>query len=65
MVDNYNEFTGDREPALSDDSDVHVTVKHDFSETFEREKFDCKIVGKGEWHNLVDRSFKPYPRNVF
>ena len=53
MVDNYNEFTGDREPALSDDSDVHVTVKHDFSETFERDKLDGKYIGKGELHNIV------------
>ena len=55
VVEPQNEFTGARAPTVPDDSDVQVPVKHDFSEAFERNKFDGKFVGKGESHNIVTR----------
>ena len=47
-----NEFTGAREPTFPDDSGVQVPVKHDFSEIFEREKFDGKFVDEGVLHYI-------------
>ena len=43
VVDPQIEFAGAKEPSLTDDSDVQVLVKHDFSDTF-----DGKFVGKSE-----------------
>ena len=40
MVDPKNYFTGARAPTLPADRELQVPLKHDFSETFEREKFD-------------------------
>ena len=50
VVDPQIEFAGAKEPSLTDDSDVQVLVKHDFSDTFERGKSDGKFVGEGELH---------------
>ena len=44
VVESYNEFTGDRTPTVPDNSYVQISVKHDFSETFEREKFDGVLL---------------------
>ena len=52
VVDPQNEFTWARSKTVPDDSDVRVPVKHDFSETFERDNFDGKFVGKGELHYI-------------
>ena len=35
-----------------DNSDLQVSMKHEFSETFERNKFDLKFVGKGYLHYM-------------
>ena len=40
VVDPHNGFAGARESTVPDESYIQVTVKHDFSETFEREKFN-------------------------
>ena len=53
-----NEFTGARAPTVPYNSDVQVTVQHDFSETFERETYAGNVFGKGGWHNLVNRLCK-------
>ena len=42
-----------------------VPVKHDFGETFDREKFDGESSGKGEWNNLVNRLCKLQSHNIF
>ena len=65
MVDTKNEFAVARTPTLTDDSKLQVTVKHDFSETFERDKLDGKTVGKGEFHNLVTSLCKIQYHNLF
>ena len=40
VVEHNNEFKGSRLTTVSYDSDIQVPAKHEFSETFEREKFD-------------------------
>ena len=45
-------------PTVSYDSGFCVSVKHDFSETFDREKPDGKTVGKGEFNYFVTRLCK-------
>ena len=40
VVEPQKKFAGAWAPTVPYDSDVEVPVKHDFSETFEREKFD-------------------------
>ena len=37
-------------PTVPDGRDVQVPVKHEFSETFERDKFDGKFFVKGDLH---------------
>ena len=37
VVDPQNEFTAARAPTFPENSEVQVTVEHDFSDTFERE----------------------------
>ena len=39
--------------------------KYDFSDTFERDKFDGKFVGKGELHYIYNRLCKLQSHNVF
>ena len=39
-------------PIFPDESGVQAPVEHDFSEIFERDKFDGKFVGKGELHYI-------------
>ena len=53
-VEPQNEFTGDRAPSVPYYSDVQVPVKHDFSNTFERDKFDGRFLGKFELHHIVN-----------
>ena len=53
VVDPKNGFTRDTAKAVPYGSYVQVPVNHDFSETFNMEKFDGKCFGKGELHNLV------------
>ena len=53
-VQTQNTFSRYKAPTDSYDIDVQVPVKHDFSETFQRDRFDGRFVGKGEWHNLVN-----------
>ena len=65
VVEPHNEFTESRLPKVPDDSEVQVPVKHDFSETFEREEYNRKTVGKGELHNIVTRLWKLWSQNVF
>ena len=65
MVDPQNEFAVDRSPSVTYDSEVKVPVKHEFSETFEREQLDGKTVGKGEFHNLVNSLCKIQYHNLF
>ena len=55
MVEPQNEFTVTRAPIVPDESEVQFPVKHEFSDIFEREKFDGEKFGKGEFHNLVTR----------
>ena len=52
VVELQNELTGSRSPTVPDDSFIHVPMKHDFSEAFERENFDDNIFGKGELHSI-------------
>ena len=40
-------------------------MTHDFSETFDKEKFDGITVGKCEFHNLVTRLCKLQCHNFF
>ena len=47
------------------ESYVHVPVKHELSETFEREKFYEKFVGEGELHYLVNSLCKIQSHDVF
>ena len=46
---------GDRAPIVLENSGVQVPVKHDFSETFERDNSDGKFVVKGEFHDIINR----------
>ena len=46
VVEPHNEFTGAGEPTVPNYSDIQVPVKHDFSETFERKKFDGNFLIK-------------------
>ena len=52
-------------PTFLDESDVKVPVKNDFSEVFERDKFNGKFVGKVQLHNLVTLLLKLQYCNVF
>ena len=52
VVDPHNEFSRSRAITSPYDIDVQVPAKHDFSETFERDKIDGKFVGKGELHYI-------------
>ena len=52
VVDTQNEFTGYMAQKFLDDSYIQVPVKYDFSETFEREKFDGKVFVKGQLHYM-------------
>ena len=52
VVDPQNEFSGYMSLTVPYGSDVQVPVKHEFSETFERDKFDEKFIGKGELHYI-------------
>ena len=54
VIEPQNEFTGDRAPSVPYYSDVQVPVKHDFSNTFERDKFDGRFLGKFELHHIVN-----------
>ena len=47
VVDPQNKFAGARSQKFLDDSYIKVPVKHEFSETLEREKFDGKVFVKG------------------
>ena len=49
-----NEFSGARSPRVPYDSEVQVLVKHDFSETFERDTFDGEFVGKGGLYYICE-----------
>ena len=40
-------------------------MKHEFSATFEREKFNGKFVGKGDLHNIVNCLCNLQSHNVF
>ena len=42
-----------------------MPAKHDFGETFEREKFYRKTVRKGDLYNLVISLWKLKSQNVF
>ena len=52
VVEPQNEFSRSREITAPYEIDVQVPVKHDFSETFERDKFDGKCFGKGELYYI-------------
>ena len=53
VVDTHKEFTGDRSPTVSVDSDVQeIPTNNDFSKTFEKEKFDRECFGKFELHYI-------------
>ena len=47
------------------ESEVRLSVNHDLSETFERERFNGKIVRKGEFNNLVTCLFKLQSHKFF
>ena len=53
VVEPQNKFAADRAPIVPDNSEVHVPVKHYFSETFGREKFVETTFAKGEFNNFV------------
>ena len=53
VVEPHNEFAAARAPIFPYDSEAQVPAKHDFSDTFEREKFDGETVGKSTFNNLV------------
>ena len=44
---------------------MQLPAKHDFSENFERDKFDGKTVDKGEYNDFVTRLFKIQSHNLF
>ena len=44
VVEPQNEFAAARAPKVTDDSEVQVPVKHEFSEKFEREKLNGEKV---------------------
>ena len=46
VVEPQNGFAVARAPIGLDDSEVRVTVNHDFSETFERDQLDGKQLAK-------------------
>ena len=52
VVQPQNELSGARSPIVPYAGDVQVAVNHDFSETFEREKFGVKCFCKGEWNYI-------------
>ena len=53
VVEFQDEFTSYTSTTVPYDSGVQVSVKHNFSKTFDRGKFYEETVGKGEFHNLV------------
>ena len=65
VVEPQNELAGARAPTVPDESDVQVLMKHEFSETFERDKFDGKFVHKGELHNIVNHLCNSQSHIVF
>ena len=65
VMEPHNEFSEVREPTVTDESDVQVPVKHEFSDIFEREKLYGKSVGKGELNNLVTPLCKLQSHNLF
>ena len=65
VVEPYNKLVVSRATTFPYSSEVLVPVKHDFSETFEREKLDGKTVGKGELHNIVTCLCKLQFHSVF
>ena len=52
VVGPQNEFTGSRAPSIPYDIDVQVVVKRDFSERFDRDKFDGRFIDKVELHYI-------------
>ena len=46
VVEPQNGFTVARAPKVPDESEVRVTVNHDFSETFEKDQLDGKQLAK-------------------
>ena len=58
VVDSHNQFAPNRSQTVPDVSEVQIPKKHDFSETFERDKVDGKTVGKGEFNIFVTRLCK-------
>ena len=52
MVEPQNEFTETMALTVPYEIEVKVTVNHDFSETFERNKLNGKRVDKDEFNNL-------------
>ena len=46
MVDPHYELSGARAPTVPSDRDVQMSVKHDFSDTFEGEKFMGNVLVK-------------------
>ena len=53
VVEPQNEFPVARAPTVPDTNEVQVSVNNDFSETFDREKFDVKAVSKGNFNHIV------------
>ena len=52
-------------PTVPDDSGVQVSVKHDFNEIFERNKFDCNFLVKVSCIIFVNPLFKLQSHNFF
>ena len=65
LLEPHKNLSGARSPTVPNDSEVQVPVKHDFREVFEREQFDGKFVGKGEFIIFVNRLCKLQSHNVF
>ena len=57
--------SGNKAPTVLDESDVQVPVKHDFSDIFERDKFDGEFVVKCEWRNIFNFLLKLQSHNAF
>ena len=55
VAEPQNEFTLARAPTVIYDSEVPVTMNHEFNETFQSDQYDGKTSGKVELHNLVAR----------
>ena len=52
-------------PTVTDDIEVQVSMKCDFSETFYRDQFDEKTVFKSEFYNLGNHLCKLQSHNYF